>query len=222
MDNFDLKSYLANNILLVESEVDEASIAQAKQAIGDVGKFYTSTIVPALKKGFTAATSGTSKGIEFAKKYVNKENASKLQAKLQPVYDNLKKIIKDKTDTKEDIEKLQKSLLLHKVVIQSSAIAGLVPVIMGAKADMSDKLFGLISAPTGNISWGDPSIWLYVAGVLAAIKIILYVVKLVKPSDSKVKDQKLDALQNKMDDAEKAKLEETEEELNFNDLISLV
>ena len=87
---------------------------------------------------------------------------------------------------------------------------------------MSDKLFGMISAPTGDISWGDPSIWLYVAGILAAIKIILYVVKLFKPSDSKVKDQKLDALQNKMDDAEKAKLEETEEELNFNDLISLV
>ena len=222
MDNFDLKSYLANNILLVESEVDEASIAQAKQAIGDVGKFYTSTIAPALKKGFTAATSGASKGIEFAKKYVNKENTSKLQATLQPVYDDLKKIIKGKTDTKEDIEKLQKSLLLHKVAIQGSAIAGLVPVITGAKAEMSNKLFGMITAPTGNISWGDPSIWLYVAGILAAIKIILYVVKLFKPSDSKVKDQKLDALQNKMDDAEKAKLEETEEELNFNDLISLV
>tara|TARA_R110000803_G_C11854599_1_gene306336 strand:+ start:29 stop:697 length:669 start_codon:yes stop_codon:yes gene_type:complete len=222
MDNFDLTKYLANNILLVESEIDEASIAQAKQAIGDVGKFYTSTIAPALKKGFTAASSGVSKGIEFAKKYVNKENASKLQGNLQPVYDDLKKIIKDKTDTKEDIEKLQKSLLLHKGVIQLSAVAGLIPIITGAKANMADKFFGMISAPTGDISWGDPSIWLYVAGVLAAIKVLLYVVKLFKPSDSKVKDQKLDALQSKMDDAEKAKLEETEEELNFNDLITLV
>ena len=222
MDNFDLKQYLANNILLVESEVDEASIAQAKQAIGDFGKFYTSNIAPALKKGFSAAASGASKGVEFAKKYVNKENAGKLKSALEPVYNDLKQIIKDKTDTKEDIEKLQKSLLLHKNVLKGSAIVGLLPVVTGAKAEMASKVFGLIDAPTGNIAWGDPSIWLYVAGVLAAIKVILYVVKLFKPSDAKVKDQKIDALSKKMDGAEKAKLEETEEELNFDDLMSLV